>query len=359
MKRLITITAAFVFLTTALFGCVQETAVLSSEVITEKEIPVEDENPSDTEKIKIVCTVFPQYDWVRQILGERADDAELTLLVNNGIDLHSFQPAVDDIVKISECDLFIHVGGESDEWVDDALKEATNPDMVVISLLEAAGDKAKLEEIREGMEDDEHDHSHEGDQEDHDEEHEEGGEHEDEEVFDEHVWMSLRNAQALCSVIADKLSEFDPANADEYKNNLFDYNEKLNVLDMSYIEAVSAAPIRTLLFGDRFPFRYLVDDYDLDYYAAFPGCSAETEASFDTIIFLAGKMDELSLKNIMVTESANKSIAQTIIDSTAEKDQQILVLDAMQSVTSEDVASGATYISIVESNLNILKNALK
>ena len=304
-------------------------------------------------KISVVCTIFPQYDWVRQILGDKADNIDLTLLLNSRIDLHNYQPSVDGIVKISSCDLFIYIGGESDKWVDDALKQATNKNMVVINLLDTLGESAKIEEVIDGMKADDHD--------DHDEEHEDDNDHdhEHEADYDEHVWLSLRNAQIFCAVIADALSSLDNDNAEVYQNNLTAYIEKLSALDSDYQAAVSAAPVKTLLFGDRFPFRYLVDDYGLNYYAAFVGCSAETEASFDTIIFLAKKIDELGLKNVLVTESSDKKIALTIIRESKGSNQQILVLDAMQSVSKNDVTNGATYLSIMENNLNVLKEALK
>jgi len=298
--------------------------------------------------ISVVCTIFPQYDWVRQILGSKSDNMNLTLLLNSGVDLHNYQPTVDDIVKVSTCDLFIYVGGESDEWVDDALAEATNPNMVVINLLDALGDVAKTEEIIEGMEEN-YDHD-DGDTEDN---------HEDEEEYDEHVWLSLKNAEVFCVAIENALSSLDTGNAEEYQSNLEAYTEKLSALDAEYQTAVNAASGRTLLFGDRFPFRYLADDYGLECYAAFPGCSAETEASFETIAFLAEKVDELSLNTIMVTESADQSIAKTIINNTKSKDQKILVLDALQSVTAGNVQNGTTYISIMESNLTVLKEALQ
>ena len=294
----------------------------------------------DDGKIKVVCTIFPQYDWVREIIGNKADNVDLSLILNSRADLHSYQPTVDDIVKISSCDLFIYVGGGSDKWVADALKEASNPDMIVINLMNVIGEAAKAEAIIDGMEED-----HDDDQ-------------GDEIEYDEHVWLSLINAKFFCPVIADALSLMDGDNAEKYQNNLYAYMEKLSALDAEYQAAVDAAPVKTLLFGDRFPFRYLVDDYNLDYFAAFPGCSAETEASFETVIFLANKVDELNLKSVMVTESSDKSIAKTIISNTANKNQQILVLDAMQSVTTNDVKNGTTYLSIMESNLNVLKEAL-
>ena len=329
-------------------------------------------------KLSIVCTVFPQYDWVRQILGDRAGEMNLTLLINNRIDLHNYQPSVEDIVKISTCDLFIYVGGESDKWVGGILGEGATADMAVINLLELLGDSARIEEIVEGMEDEDHDdHDSHGDgdaDDDHDkgddyDDHDEGDIHDDhddgdddhdhEADFDEHVWLSLRNAHIFCTAIADALSSLDAANAAQYSSNAAAYIGELSALDAKYQAALDAAAYRTLLFGDRFPFRYLVDDYGLSYYAAFSGCSAETEASFETIVFLARKMDELMLPCVMVTESSDQSIARTIIQNTAARNYKICVLDAMQSVTSGDVQSGATYISIMESNLGVLRDALK
>lgn len=316
-------------------------------------------NETATEKLRIAATIFPVYDWVVNILGDNAANAELTLLLDNGVDLHSYQPTVDDIVKISTCDLFIYVGGESDEWVDDALREASNKDMIVLNLLELLGDAVKEEEVVEGMEaEDEHDH---GDHdEDPDEDHDEHDHDEEEEIeYDEHVWLSLRNASVLCDAIAEALSALDAENAETYTANAKAYCEKLAALDAKYQEAVDAAPVKTLLFGDRFPFRYLVDDYGLNYYAAFVGCSAETEASFETIVFLANKVDELGLHAVCQIESADGSIARTIQENTQSKDQQILTLDSMQSTTSQDLAGGASYLSIMEQNLAVLKAALQ
>ncbi|MBQ3791122.1 MAG: zinc ABC transporter substrate-binding protein [Lachnospiraceae bacterium] len=295
--------------------------------------------------LKIVATIFPEYDWVRNILGEHAADADLTLLVDNGADLHSFQPTADDILTISTADLFVYVGGESDQWVSDALKQAVNQDMVVIDLLDVLGEDAKEEEIVEGMEA-EHDHE----DADHD--------HEEEPELDEHVWLSLRNAGLYCGAITDALSKLDPANADSYAANNAAYQEKLTALDQAYRQAVDASAEKTLLFGDRFPFRYLTDDYGLTYYAAFVGCSAETEASFETVVFLANKVDELSLPVILTIEGKDHRIAETIRDNTADKDLKILSMDSMQSVTASEIAAGADYLKIMEQNLEVLKQAL-
>lgn len=314
---------------------------------------------SGDEKIQIVTTIFPEYDWVMNVLGDDPANAEVTMLLDNGVDLHSYQPTADDILKISACDMFIYVGGESDEWVEDALKEATNKDMVVINLLEALGDSVKEEEMVEGMQESEHEY--EGEEE---HEHEDGDadehEHEEGEVeYDEHVWLSLRNAATLTDIISKELQRIDAANAQIYKNNSDAYIKKLNELDKQYSDAVSASSVKTLLFGDRFPFRYLTDDYGLTYYAAFVGCSAETEASFETITFLAKKVDELSLHAVMTIEGGDHRIAETIVQNTAAKDQQILTMDSMQSTTSKDVENGTTYLSVMEGNLSVLKEALR
>ncbi len=323
----------------------------------------------DPGKIQIVTTIFPAYDWVTNVLGDRKSEADVTMLLDNGVDIHSYQPTAEDILKIATCDLFVYVGGESDAWVEDALQEAANKDMVVINLMETLGTSIKEEEMVEGMQEEEHEHDHEEDegQEEDEHEHEEAEEHEEdghdheegEIEYDEHVWLSLNNSRVLVEAIAEALESIDPDHSDSYKENAAAYTEKLTALDKDYQETVSAAAVKTLVFGDRFPFRYLVDDYGLSYYAAFVGCSAETEASFETITFLAGKIDELSLHNVMTIEGSDHRIAQAIIENTKTKDQKILTLDSMQSTTSKDLADGVTYLSIMEGNLAVLKESLQ
>ena len=299
---------------------------------------------TSTGKIKIVTTIFPIYDWVKEIVGDN-ENVELTMLLDKGVDLHSFQPTADDIVKISACDMFLYVGGESDEWVEDALKEATNKNQVSVNLLNILGSSVKEEEVKEGME----------------AEHEEEGEHEHEEEpeYDEHVWLSVKNAKVLCEKISAELCKLDATNKEAYQSNTTKYTAKLDSLDKEYEAAVKNAGVKTVLFGDRFPFRYLVDDYGLDYYAAFVGCSAESEASFETIVFLAKKVDERGLKAICQIESSDGKIAKTIKDNTKSKNQEILTLDSLQSTTGEQAKSGKTYLSAMQSNLEVLKNALK
>ena len=275
-----------------------------------------------SDKVKVVTTIFPAYDWTREIIG--GGDFDLTLLGGSGVDLHSFQPSAQDIMKISDCDVFIYVGGESDDWVDDALKQATNKNMIVVNLLDALGDKVKQEN------------------------------HDGELEADEHVWLSLKNAQILCDAITAALTKAAPTQADTLKKNCAAYKSKLAALDEKYRETLAAAQGKTLLFGDRFPFRYLVDDYGLKYFAAFAGCSAESEASFQTIKFLAGKVDELNLPGVMTIEGTNHKIAETIIASTARQNQKIFVLNSMQGKVD-----GETYLSIMEKNLTVLREALE
>lgn len=304
------------------------------------------------DKMSIVTTIFPEYDWVMNILGEKKDNADVTLLLDNGIDLHSYQPTPKDIVTISKCDLFIYVGGESDEWVDDALKQAINKDMKVINLMETLGDAVKEEEVVEGMEEEDHDHDHE-EGEDHDHEEEEEVE------YDEHVWLSLKNAEVIVKEIGKSLSVIDKENADYYNGNVTTYVNKLKDLDSRYDAAVKAGTKDTLLFADRFPFRYLVDDYNLKYYAAFVGCSAETEASFETIKFLANKVDELGLNVILKIESSDGGIANTVKDATTNKNQTIMTMDSLQSASTKEYKAGRNYLSVMEQNLTVLKDAVK
>ena len=300
--------------------------------------------------LKVVTTIFPEYDWTREILGSNPGKVELSLLLGKGVDLHSYQPSIQDIAKIATADIFIYVGGESDAWVKDALKNAANKNMKVINLLEVLGDKAKEEEIKEGMQAEEEEHDHEGDHHEDDEE---------EAEYDEHVWLSLRNAKFLCGEIAAALCEKDSVNAASYKANLAAYSAKFDALDARYTAAVQAASKKTILFGDRFPFRYLVEDYGLDYFAAFVGCSAETEASFETVIFLAKKVDELDLKSVLKIESGDGKIARTIIQNSKNKKAKVLTLNSIQATTKKQADAGASYLKIMEENLKVLEEALK
>lgn len=301
---------------------------------------------AEDSSLSVVTTIFPEYDWMREIIGENSE-VELTMLLDKGTDLHNYQPSAEDMVKIVNADLFIYVGGESDKWVEDALKNAENPDMKVVNLMEVLGDTVKEEEVVEGMEaEDEH-------EEEEDAHEEEGPE------YDEHVWLSLRNAQTLCEMLGETMEELDPEHAQDYQANTENYLSELKTLDEEYQAAVAEGNKDTLLFGDRFPFRYMTDDYGLNYYAAFVGCSAETEASFETIAFLADKVKELGLDTILTIEGSDHKIAETISATSGVEDIKILSLDSMQSVTGKDAQDGADYVDIMKKNLEVLKEALQ
>ena len=312
-------------------------------------------------KYSVVCTTFPQYDWMRELIGEEKENFELTLLLDNSVDLHSYQPTAEDIAKIASADLFVYGGGTSESWVEHALEESINKDMKVVNLMEALGEAVKEEEIVEGMQETEHDHDHEEDDHhdhDHDDHHEEEHEETESREQDEHVWLSIKNASALVEVLAETLEQVDPEHEAVYEANEEAYLSRLSHLDQQYHEAVDGAITKTILFGDRFPFRYLTDDYGLSYYAAFVGCSADTEASFETITFLAGKVDELDLNTILVLEGSNQKIAETIRVTSKDKDQEILQMNSIQSVTHKDIKGGFTYLKAMEDNLEVLKKAI-
>ncbi len=372
------------------------------------------------DQIKIVTTIFPLYDWTVNMIGEDAENYSVHLLNNSGVDMHSYQATTADIITIYDCDLFIYVGGESDAWVEDILANKTNPDMKILNLVEVLGDRVVYEELIEGMEatehnhdhddeeeehdhdeeeeehdhdeecedeccDEDHDHEHEDEccdedhdhdeecedeccEEDHDHEHEDeccdedhDHEHEDEccdEEIDEHIWLSLQNAQIACAAIADTLALIDSDSASTYMSNLESYIASLKALDSEYADMVANANRDTLLFADRFPFRYLVDDYGLNYYAAFAGCSAETEASFETVVFLAGKVDELDLDVVLTISGVTHEIAETVIAASSTGGQTIMEVSSMESVTSADIAAGTTYLSVMKDNLDIFAAAL-
>lgn len=303
-------------------------------------------------KKSIVCTTYPEYDWIRNILGEKTSSFNLTLLQNKGTDLHSYQPSFKDIAAVSTCDLFVYVGGESDGWVKDAVSNSRNKDQIVVNMMEALGEKVREEEVVEGMQaEDDHDHHHDADHHHHDEE--------EEIEYDEHVWLSLKNAIELTGILSEKIQKLDPANSSAYKKNADEYISRLADLDAEYEKAIGAAGKKVILFGDRYPFRYLSDDYGLKYYAAFVGCSAESEASFETIVFLAKKVDELGLPAVFTIEKSNKKIAETIVSNTRDNNQSILEMDSLQSVTEKDIAGGRNYLSAMKKNLEVLKKALK
>ena len=374
MKRTITIIILLVTVLLGFSGCGS----------SDKSAGAKGETPKP--RLKIVATIFPEYSWTKELLGSYEKDVELTLLAKKGVDMHSYQPSAEDILRIANCDLFLYVGGESDKWVDKALKESGNPKRRVLNLMKLMGDWAKVEEEVESMEkhdhhehdkdahahqekdkqDEKHEH-HDKDKQDEKHEHEkehnkdkhDGKVHHEQPEYDEHVWLSLKNADIVCKAIAEELAALDSKNAETYRANYTAYSKKLAALDAQYKEAVTKAPVKAVLFGDRFPFRYLTDDYGLQYYAAFNGCSAETEASFATVAFLAKKMDELKLPAVLTIEGRQHKLAQTIVENTKAKNQKVLTLNSMQSVTEEEIKKGITYLAVMEQNLNVFQEALQ
>ncbi|WP_409968535.1 metal ABC transporter substrate-binding protein [Bengtsoniella intestinalis] len=342
MKQIFAMLTAFCVLFTA--GCSSaETEVASEET-----------------SYHVVTTNFALYDWTKTLLGD-TDGVALTYLLDTGTDSHSYQPTADDIVTIADCDLFIYVGGESDAWVEGVLAQSVNDDMLVLNLMEALGDRVLAEELVEGMESD-HDHDHEETEADHDHEDEEteaDHDHEDEETeADEHIWLSLRNAQVLTGAIAEQLTMMNPDNSGVYATNLEGYGAALADLDAQYSAVVEEATSNVIVVADRFPFLYLVTDYGIEYYAAFSGCSAETEASFETIVFLAEQVDALGVETILTIENPQHEIAQTVSATTQMANQTILAMDSMQSTTAQDVENGDTYLDIMVENLAVLATAL-
>lgn len=326
----------------------------------------------NSNKISIVCTTFPQYDWVKNILGEEAERFNVTLLLDNGVDMHSYQPAVKDIATAGSSDLFIYVGGESDTWVEDVLKEAKNKDLKAINLMETLGNSVKEEEVVEGMQEERESlgHSHEKSskekqeqtlKESHENSQEINGQKEaadEEPEYDEHIWLSIRNAEIMVKNIEKAIEQLDSDNAKVYQTNAENYIKKLDTLDKQYANTIQNAKYKAILFGDRFPFRYMVDDYDLKYYAAFAGCSAETMAGFETVTFLAKKADELRLPVILTIENSDGRIAEAVKSNTTKKNQKILAMNSLQSVTKEQIADGITYLQVMQENLSVLSEAL-
>lgn len=326
----------------------------------------------NSNKISIVCTTFPQYDWVKNILGEEAERFNVTLLLDNGVDMHSYQPTVKDIATAGSSDLFIYVGGESDTWVEDALKETKNKDLKAINLMETLDNFVKEEEVVEGMQEERKSlgHSHEKSskekqeqtqKESYENSQEINGQKEaadEEPEYDEHIWLSIRNAEIMVKNIEKAIEQLDSDNAKVYQTNAENYIKKLDTLDKQYANTIQNAKYKAILFGDRFPFRYMVDDYDLKYYAAFAGCSAETMAGFETVTFLAKKADELQLPVILTIENSDGRIAEAVKSNTTKKNQKILAMNSLQSVTKEQLADGITYLQVMQENLSVLSEAL-
>lgn len=297
------------------------------------------------DNLTVVCTAFSQYDWINEIVGDAENEngrptIKTVLLGGNGADMHSYSPTVEDIALISSCDAFVYIGGESEKWVNAALKNANNKNLKSISLFQILSGDLLCEEH-------EHASGESGDD-----------SHSDDEEYDEHVWLSIKNAVKAVGALCEKLCELDETNSDLYQKNADEYIKKLLLLDGEYADCVNSAKHDVLVFGDRFPFLYLLHDYGLKHYAAFSGCSAESEASFETIVYLSSKINELSLPAIIKIDGSTHKIAETVKNNTELKNQLILTLNSMQSITKSQIESGVSYYDIAKENLAILKIAL-
>lgn len=294
------------------------------------------ESKDDTGKISVVTTIFPYYDFTRCIAGDKAD---IRLLLSPGSEPHSYDPSPSDIVAIENCDIFIYNGGESDEWVEGVLDSIENKNMKVMRMM----DYVDLL-YEQSVEHDEHDHEN---------EHEHENEHGEE--YDEHIWTSIRNAEKLSNAIADKLSVCDSANKEIYIENKESYINQLRELDSEIVDIVSNAKRNTVVFGDRFPFLYFVNDYSLEYECAFPGCSSETEPSISTVTHMIDFTRECQVPIVFYLEFSNGKVAKLISEDTGAKTMRF---SSCHNVTKDEFADGATYISLMEQNANALKEAL-
>lgn len=281
----------------------------------------------------IVCTVFPAYDFARQVLGG-TDNFELMMLLKPGSEVHSYEPSPKDIINIKRCDVFVYTGGESDEWVRNILGSIDTSEIEVVSMTDCVD--ALREEIVEGME-------------------EEPGEKDDGPAYDEHVWTSPVNAQKITRAICGAIARKDESGRAVYEENAENYIAALGELDAKFRETVRNGKRDTIVFGDRFPIRYFTEEYGLTYYAAFPGCSAETEADAGTVAFLIDKVRDEQIPVVFYPEMSNKKVAVTICESSGAEPMRF---NSCHNLTADEFESGATYISLMSENLEALKTAL-
>ena len=285
---------------------------------------------SDDNKKTIIATNFPAYDFAREIT--KGSDIEVKMLLKPGSESHDYEPSPKDIISISKASMFIYVGGESDEWVDDLLDSIDTSNIQIVKMIDEVN--VVYEETVDGMTIEED---------------------ESKEEYDEHVWTSPRNVIAISRTITDKVHKIDPENYSLYESNYSSYKFKLEELDNSFKDVVNNSNRKELIFADRFPFRYFVDEYNLKYYAAFPGCSSETEASAKTISFLINKVKEDNIPVILTIEFSNKKIAKTISKETGAK---VLEFNSAHNISKEDFENGKTYLDIMNDNLKVLKEVL-
>jgi zinc transport system substrate-binding protein len=304
-------------------------------------------NATTGARLTVVATNFPAYDFARQVAG---DVAEVSMLLPPGAESHSFEPTPSDIIKIQKCNLFICVGGESETWVEGILESIDSENLRVLRLMDCV--PTVTEVIVEGMQDEEEGHEP-ADNEGGEPAAEAAGEAEVE--YDEHVWTSPENAKRIAQNISSILCELDAQDAQVFEANTASYLTQLDALDAQFKDVVAQAKRTTLVFGDRFPFRYFTDAYGLDYFAAFPGCSTESEASPQTIAFLIDKVQSEQIPVVFKIELSSHGIAETIAEDTGA---QVLTLNSAHNVSLDEMNSGETYLSLMERNVEVLREAL-
>lgn len=306
-----------------------------------------DKSVSAKEEKTILVSGFAQYDWVLNIIKENPSGIAVRRLNESGTDMHSYQPTVKDMVEISECDLLIYTGGESEFWIDEAVISSEKEDSSSLSLMDIFEGPSMLCENYSEVHS-EHEHEHE-------QEHDHGGD------ADEHLWLSLKMAPSFIEEISEAICALDPTNSLYYRKNTDDYISEIKKLDSSYEQAAAAAHGAGkdyIIVADRFPFIYLAEDYHLEHLAAFPGCSAETEASFSTILALSEAIDRYRPEAIFILKKSETDLAQTVINNSSLKGIPVLRLDDMQSVTPDDVHAGSSYLRVMNDNLNALEALL-
>lgn len=281
-----------------------------------------------SDKVNIVCSIFPEYDWARNILGDDDDATTLTLLEKNGVDLHSYLPSSTDLSTVANCNLLVYTGGKSDTWITDILNNSSNTNQTVINLMEVL--KAQLK--KDGP---------------------------DATEYDEHLWLSIKNAKIICNYFTETLCELLPDSADRYQSRLADYMKKLDAMDLSLQGVVQASQNKTLIICDRFPFRYLAEDYGIQYCAPFSNCAGQREPGAEAIDLLSETLVKLNSSAVIVLENSDKKIAKTVIGNAKKPNCDTLTMDSMQSVTLRQAFAGVTYISQMQKNLESIQKALK
>ena len=359
------ILAGGILLSTAvLFACGNKSgkeAETTAAVTTDTEKSMENEKstdkPTEGKKLQIVTTNFPSYDFARAITKE---DADVTMLVKPGAETHSFEPSPQDIITIQNADLFIYTGGDSDEWVDGILESVQNKNFHVFKMMDAVN--LIEEETVEGMQEEEHEHDHadaDHGNEEADHEHEKADqaeEHEEEgPEMDEHVWTSPKNAITIVEKLEETLSGLDESHKDSFKANSDSYVKELEELDKSFKEVVDSGKRKEIIVADRFPFAYFCKEYGLSYFAAFPGCSTDTQPSAATIAFLTDKVKEDKIPVVFHIEMGNEDMVNAISKDTGAKK---LLLNSVHNVTDSDFKAGKTYVDLMKPNVEALKEAL-